>query len=348
MSRFSLCSFSTRIKVRWRDSWLTDRIELNGGLLGACRHERVRPKIAALALVGLLLGQTIVPGAMLLGEVRAGELRQGEALKQQKQEREAQTPAWAKAVEARAAREKRENALRLVQAPGADRVGNLVNRPPLVVVPGSKPGQIPASAELDCPDCEVDVRSLDLTRVPTETELRRAGQLGGALNPTRPADAGELGFKLDKLVKLAGVENGLKAELPKKDPRERGLAKAKEKYERAREVNLDFGKAIQKWNEHTITARRRSCSRSTSRIIPKAPGRARSCCIWGATPNTTGALPRRRAFIRRSCKRPATSPTPSSKRRARNARRAAAARMKARSTARSSRPRRALIRSRPP
>ena len=105
-------------------------------------------------------------------------------------------------------------------------------------------------ADLDCPDCEIDVRALDLSKTPSEKALRRAGQLGGALNPTRPADPGELGLKLDKLVKKAGVEGGLGAKLLKRDPRESGLQKALERYVRAKAINLDFGKAIQEWNKH--------------------------------------------------------------------------------------------------
>ena len=253
-----LSSFSARVAARWQRSWWNQRIELTDGVLGACGHERVQPKIAALGIVGLLLSQTLLPGAMLLGEVRAAELRQGEALAAQKKEREAQTPAWAKAVEARVAGEARQRSFRLIQGKRNNGNGNgngngnanVFNRPPVQPVPGSVPGQIAPSEEAECVDCEVTVVALDLTKVPSERALRRAGQLGGALNPTRPADPEELGFKLDKLAKRAGIEGGLGAKLPPKDPRARGLQRAKGKYERARAINLDFGKAIQEWNTH--------------------------------------------------------------------------------------------------
>ena len=252
MQLSSFSSLSQRIKTRWNNSWLTDRIELNGGVMGACRHEKVQPKLAGLAILGLLVGQTLLPGVMLLSNVQAAELRGDQARKQQKQAREANTPAWAKALEARVEQEGRERNLRLTQGKAKkDKSGdNVFNRPPLIPVPGSVPGEVVPSSDLECPDCEIDVRALDLTKVPSEKDLRKAGQLGGALNPTRSAEPEELGLKLDKLVKRAGIEGGLKAQLPKKDPRERGLQKAKEKYAVAEAINLDFGKAIQEWNKH--------------------------------------------------------------------------------------------------
>ena len=62
----------------------------------------------------------------------------------------------------------------------------------------------------DLVDVRVSVRPLDLTRPPTTAELMAAGQLGGPLHPTR--------------------------ELPDKA--------------RERRANLDFGRAIQAWNDH--------------------------------------------------------------------------------------------------
>ena len=59
-------------------------------------------------------------------------------------------------------------------------------------------------------DVPLSVRPLDLTRPPTTPELMAAGQLGGPLHPTR-----ELRDKA-----------------------------------RERRINLDFGRAIQAWNDH--------------------------------------------------------------------------------------------------
>lgn len=244
-------TFLERVRTRWNHSWMTERVEFNGDILTACRHERVCPKIASIALVALLLSQTFVPGAMLLSDAHAGEFQQKQALQAQARAREAQLPQWAKAVEVRITQQQRANEMRLTgfEKNGSAGKGNVVNRPPLVVVPSSRPGQIAPSAELDCADCDVDVRALDLSHVPTEKELRRAGQLGGALTPLRPADPDEVGIKLDKLVKHAGL-SGLGAQVPIKDPRFLGLQRAKAKYARAQAINLDFGKAMQEWNQH--------------------------------------------------------------------------------------------------
>ena len=261
-------SFVSRVKMRWQLAGMNDRVELTDGVLGACRHEKVQPKIAGLAIIGLLVGQTILPGAMLISNVQAEELRIEDRKKAEKKAIDDNTPAWAKALELRTQQEKRARELRLretAQAGKASGGGRALlvqaqrggkgnesgfSRPPIRPVPGSVPGAVAESQSLDCFDCDTDVRALDLTRVPTEKELRRAGQLGGALTPTRSAKPDELGLKLDKLMKKAGVEGGLRAQLPKKDPRERGLQRAQAKYERARAINLDFGKAIQEWNKH--------------------------------------------------------------------------------------------------
>ena len=259
-------SFLSRVKMRWQLAGMNDRVELTDGVLGACRHEKVQPKIAGLAIIGLLVGQTILPGAMLISNVQAEELRQSNFKKAEQKAIDDNTPAWAKMLEKRTQQEKRERELRLLATAKDDNAGaraqltqgrggkgdgdNGFGRPPVRKVPGSKPGDVLPSADLECEDCDTDVRALDLRKVPTEKELRRAGQLGGALTPTRSAKPEELGLKLDKLMKKAGVEGGLRAQLPKKDPRERGLQRAKAKYARAQAINLDFGKAIQEWNKH--------------------------------------------------------------------------------------------------
>jgi RHS repeat-associated protein len=64
----------------------------------------------------------------------------------------------------------------------------------------------------------ISLTALDLSRTPTEEELKMAGQLGSPLSPSRPADP----------AKIA-------------DPDER---------RRQEDDNLLFGQAIQKWNQH--------------------------------------------------------------------------------------------------
>ena len=263
-------SFLSRVKLRWHNSWLTDRVELPavlpaGGAMGACQQQKTQQKIALFGIIGLLVGQTILPGAMLISNVEAAETSLAQRKRAEQKRIDDNTPAWAKMLEKRTQQEKRERELRLLDTAKADNVGaraqltqgkrggngdNGFGRPPVRVVPGSKPGDVLPSPDLECEDCDTDVRALDLRRVPTEKDLRRAGQLGGALTPTRSAKPEELGLKLDRLMKKAGVEGGLSAQLPKKDPRERGLQRAKAKYARAQAINLDFGKAIQEWNKH--------------------------------------------------------------------------------------------------
>ena len=68
------------------------------------------------------------------------------------------------------------------------------------------------------PPRKISLRPLDLSRAPTEQELRMAGQLGSPLTPSRSADP----------AKIA-------------DP---GQRKQQEN------DNLLFGQAIQKWNQH--------------------------------------------------------------------------------------------------
>ena len=259
-------SFLARVKMRWQLAGMNDRVELTDGVLGACRHEKVQPKIAGLAIIGLLVGQTILPGAMLISNVEAAEGRIETQKRAEQKAIDDNTPAWAKMLEKRTQQEQRERELRLQETAQEDKASgvrswitqgkrggngdNGFGRPPIRPVPGSKPGDVLPSPDLECEDCDTDVRALDLRRVPTEKELRRAGQLGGALTPTRSAQPEELGLKLDKLMKKAGIEGGLRAQLPKKDPRERGLQRAKAKYARAQAINLNFGRAIQEWNKH--------------------------------------------------------------------------------------------------
>ncbi len=197
--------------------------------MNVCRGERVRPRLAVLALAGLLLGQTLMPCGLLLSSVRAAELRakQNLAVAASKPA----IPAWARDLEKRAAQQPRSAGARLA---GFERAGEKEEGAPI--------------ENVDCLDCEVDLQPLDLSDVPTEKALRRAGARDGALYPMRRGDAGELGVKLDRLLKRAGIEGGLKAELPPRDPRFKALSRAKERYERARAINMLFGRAVKAWH----------------------------------------------------------------------------------------------------
>jgi RHS repeat-associated protein len=93
---------------------------------------------------------------------------------------------------------------------------------------------------LDCPECEVDVRAMDLSRPPTEKELRKAGQLGGALSPTDIANPQELAWKLDQFNAKAGRRQQIAPE------------EIMARVERLKAINLSFGKAIQEWNKHNF------------------------------------------------------------------------------------------------
>jgi RHS repeat-associated protein len=65
---------------------------------------------------------------------------------------------------------------------------------------------------------KISLKALDLTRIPTENELKMAGQLGSPLSPSAPADP----------AKIADPDQRKKQE----------------------DDNLLFGQAIQKWNQH--------------------------------------------------------------------------------------------------
>ena len=133
---------------------------------------------------------------MLLSSVQAAE--QGRTRNNSKIQA-APIPAWARTIEKRALQQERARRLRLTQLKRAGQA----NKP----VPNA------ASADLDCLDCEVSIAPLDLSEVPTEQALRRAGGTEGALYPMRRADPAELGLKLDRLLKKVGVENGLRGQL---------------------------------------------------------------------------------------------------------------------------------------
>src|SRR6266487_2011375 len=87
---------------------------------------------------------------------------------------------------------------------------------------GAKSGDVvPPSAAAAMPVNKlgrISLTALDPSRVPTEEELRMAGQLGSPLSPSAPADPANI-----------------------KNPEQR---------KQQEEDNLLFGQAIQKWNQH--------------------------------------------------------------------------------------------------
>ena len=247
--------------------------EANGDLISVCRSERVRPRLAALALVGLLVGQTLAPCGILLSSVRAAELRLG-AKPAASKAPSAPIPAWAKELERRAAQQQREQKLRLTQFQRPDGSDNN--------------GGAPAGDE-DCLDCEVDLALLDASGVSSEQALRRAGGVEGALYPMRRAQPEELGIKLDRLLKRAGVEGGLRAQLPLKDPRFQALKRAQERYERARAINTLFGRAVRAWQSDNRAGATQLFGQYM-RNYPKTPWSGEAFLHLGITAKDEGRL----------------------------------------------------------
>ncbi len=94
------------------------------------------------------------------------------------------------------------------------------------------------------------MRALDLSRPPTEKELRRAGQLGGPLHPIGNADVDKLTAQLNRELQQLGIAAGLLGSAPPNTPAGRVLVAARAKQKRLKDINLSFGQAIQEWNQH--------------------------------------------------------------------------------------------------
>ena len=273
MKRFSLCSWTHFFS---HPNFLSDkkilRFKSSGSAVELCRSERVRPRLAAVALAGLLMGQTLVPCGILLSEVHAQELRRPG--KNSFASSPVAIPQWAKNLEQRAVQEELGRKLRLAQL---DR-------------PGKDDKQTDSvAADLECLDCESDANPLDLSDVPTEAALRRAGGREGALYPMRRADTGELGLKLDLLLKRVGVEDGLKAELSPRDPRYTGVQKARARYERAREINTLFGRAVAAWKQEDRAQARELFAQYITRY-PQSPWAGEAMLHLGYDAKNNGRL----------------------------------------------------------
>src|SRR5690606_5649192 len=101
-----------------------------------------------------------------------------------------------------------------------------------------------------CKNCGVSMQKLDLSRVPTEKELRMAGQLGGALNPIGNADVAKLKAKLNQEMIDAGVDPDAAATAPPNSAAGKLHRIKQEKIERLQKIDSSFGAAIQEWNKH--------------------------------------------------------------------------------------------------
>ena len=99
-------------------------------------------------------------------------------------------------------------------------------------------------------DCDITTKPLDLSRPPTEKELRMAGQFGGALTPIGPADVSHWTEVFDKQLKEAGIPDGIRSTAPPDDPIGKIVKVKKDKIERLKKINLTFGEAMQDWNRH--------------------------------------------------------------------------------------------------
>src|SRR6266540_2016037 len=132
----------------------------------------------------------------------------------------------------------------------------------------------------------ISLTALDLSRAPTEEELKMAGQLGSPLTPSGPADA----------AKIADPDQRKKQE----------------------NDNLLFGQAIQKWNQHNYPEAIK-LFRQLRNEHPGSPGRVKRSCTAGARRNLAAVgmkrntalngsldtMRRDRTFIRkRSCAGP--------------------------------------------
>ena len=184
----------------------------------AIQQDRVRSLVGGAGLFALVVGQTLLPGLFMLSQAHAAEAAKAEAIKKL-------IPKW------------------FAQAQIQERANK-----------GSKPGQTKPSDPLECAggDCEVTVKALDLKRTPSEKELRKAGQLGGALTPLRAAEPLELESRLNNALKAMGIAAGLASQTPEDKPAGKAVAYAKKKLKKAKDINQSFGEAIQEWNKHNF------------------------------------------------------------------------------------------------
>lgn len=110
-------------------------------------------------------------------------------------------------------------------------------------------GKIKPSAAPACKNCGLSMQALDLKRVPTEKELRMAGQLGGALNPIGNADVIKLTAKLNQEMTTAGVDPQDADAAPPTSPAGKLHKIKQDKIDRLKKTDSSFGAAIQQWSK---------------------------------------------------------------------------------------------------
>ncbi|HXI18572.1 MAG TPA: cysteine peptidase family C39 domain-containing protein, partial [Chloroflexota bacterium] len=299
--------------------------------LELARRDATRQLVSAIALLALLGGQWLLPGAWLLSEAHAADGRQQ---KQQRQVAQTQKAAQQRAVREAAARERKQpvpgwyrearqeeqrvtKQVRLAQvqrtttqkrtgaalgiASAKNPMAGTTNTSAPVVGPpnpatvqrmmqqqlalrawlakqpkrkprAAKPGQVIPSAPLYVPNPVTSTKAIDLknSRVPTQVEISKAGQMCGALAPTAEAEVEKLREQLDKELKAIGIAEGLKATLPRDTPPGEILFQKKERYKKAQEMTRDFANAMNVWNARNF-AKAVPLMQEYAKEYPKSP-----------------------------------------------------------------------------
>ena len=197
--------------------WLTTPIEP----MNVDRAKQVRSHLAALVIL-VMVGQCLLPGAMFLSAAQAVGTPKASSLGAHTGSRVSvkpsmmKPPAWYVAQVARWKNVERQQKAwtrhwAVITQAGAQTTSQKAPQGRRLRVQSSQPGNIKPSRADGCKDCEITTKALDLSSVPTEKELRMAGQLGGALTPTEAADQDVASLLADQQLKKAGISKGLYA-----------------------------------------------------------------------------------------------------------------------------------------
>ena len=254
-------------------------------VLTTLRGVHVQQRLSLLTLLFMLSAQCLMPGLWTLSEANAAEAQQvtqkQAARKRVVQEAEARSkapaPAWYR--EARQKEQANTKAMRLAQVPDVGKfVLEAAKAQPL---PGSvakkvsgaalaapvrlarlmdgrpraaKTGQITPSAPLYVPNPLTSTKRIVEVgeRVPDQSEISQAGQMCGALAPAAPAQPTEFAAQLDKELRQAGLPAGLKTVAAANTPPGILVAKQKERLKHAQEMNRDFARIINHWNDRNF------------------------------------------------------------------------------------------------
>lgn len=99
----------------------------------------------------------------------------------------------------------------------------------------------------------VSVLRLDLSKVPTEAELKAAGGAGGTLTPLGNADVEKFKTKLAKQLELRGPraldKDAPEANLDPQSAAGKVMKQARDRVKRLEDINMDFGRGIAERNE---------------------------------------------------------------------------------------------------